>query len=262
MHPVLLKFGPITLYTYGLFVALGFVSALFCADRLGKRSGIDREIISNLFFVIFIFAILGARLLYVLLNFSHYVQDPLDAFKIWNGGLVFFGGFIAALAAAIIYVRLKGIKVWETADVIAPALALGHAVGRIGCFFAGCCHGKVCDLPWAIRFEDPNSLAPLHIPLHPTQLYSVFSNLSIFLFLLWLSGKKSFPGKIFWVYIFLYGILRSFIEIFRGDDRGDFFIDFLSVSQGIGLTMAMISIVMLIWLSRRKNCAGNSSQGS
>jgi len=119
-------------------------------------------------------------------------NNLLDIFKIWNGGLVFFGGFIAAVVATPIYLKSKNLDFWKTADIISPGLALGHAVGRIGCFFAGCCYGKECDLPIAIKFTNPESLAPIGVYLHPTQLYSVFSNLTLFFILLWLQNHALF----------------------------------------------------------------------
>ncbi len=254
MHPILLKIGSLTLYTYGLFVGLGFLTAVFVASQRAKKYNIKSEQMSDLFFVILVAAIIGARLLYVAINFSEFSGHFIDIFKIWNGGLVFYGGFIAALAAAIVYIKRTGLLMWQTGDIIAPGIALGHAIGRLGCFSAGCCYGKHCSLPWAVTFTDPNSLAPLGVPLHPTQLYSVLSNFTIFLILLWIDKRKKFDGMVFWSYILLYGIFRSFIEIFRGDPRGYFpFLHFLSISQGIGIIMALIAIFMLFNLLGSSN---------
>lgn len=249
MHPVLFRFGDITLYTYGMFVGLGFISALWFATRSASRYGIDPPVISDIFLVIIVSSILGARLLYVVQNASAYRDDPLSVFKFWNGGLVFYGGFIGALIATVLYCRIKKLAVWLTADLLAPAIALGHAVGRVGCFFAGCCYGKECHLPWAVIFHDPESLAPTGIELHPTQLYSVITNVMLFLFLLWLRKRSRFDGMVFWVYILCYGLLRSFVEFFRGDLRGTFLMDTLSFSQGVGILMSMAAVIMLIYLS-------------
>ncbi len=261
MHPVLFNIGSITLYTYGLFVGLGFLASITFAGRRAAARGIAREDMTDLFFVILISSIIGARLLYVLLNFKEFTTDPLSIFKIWTGGLVFYGGFIAALISAHIYIKKKGLPLAETADIIAPAIALGHATGRVGCFFAGCCYGRQCDLPWAVTFENPDSLAPLFISMHPTQLYSVVSNLLLFIILILMDKRKKFEGLTFWLYIFLYGIFRSFVEMFRGDPRGNFILDFLSVSQGIGLSMSFAGLCMLIYLYNRKpDHAGNKAQ--
>ncbi len=257
MHPVLIQIGTISLYTYGLFVGLGFLIAVWFSGRRAAAVGIQPERITDLFFVIVVSAIIGARLFYVLLNLSQFTADPLAVFKLWNGGLVFYGGFIAAVVAAIIAAKKMGLELWPTADLIAPAIALGHSVGRIGCFFAGCCYGKVCDLPWAISFSNPDSLAPLGILLHPTQLYSVLSNFALLIFLLWLEKRKTFHGMVFWVYILFYGLLRSFVELYRGDIRGHFIVDALSFSQGIGLSMSLFAMMMLFYLSGKQNNAGD-----
>jgi len=136
---------------------------------------------------------------------------------------------------------------------MAPSIAVGQFLGRIGCFAAGCCYGKICDLPWAIVFNNPDSLAPVGIPLHPTQLYHAFSNLIIFLFLWFYRTRKKFAGQLFWLYILLYGITRAFVEVFRGDFRGHVCFGVLSISQVVGLTMAIIAIIVLKTLSKGKS---------
>ncbi len=255
MHPVLFNIGKMTLYTYGLFVGLGFMAAIWFAGKKAKHNNISPDDVTDLFFTILLSSLIGARILYVLLNFPVFIEDPISIFKIWNGGLVFYGGFICALISGFIFVKKKKLALWQTADILAPAIALGHAVGRIGCLFAGCCYGAQCDLPWAITFKNTDSLAPLGVPLHPTQVYSVISNLLIFGILVWLDKHKKFQGMIFWSYILLYGLFRSFIEIFRGDVRGHFIVEFFSVSQGIGLLMAFCGACMLFYLSRNKQDA-------
>jgi len=253
VHPILLKIGSITLYTYGLFVALGFMTAIWVASWRAKsrKSGIQYQEISDLFFVILLSALVGARLLFVIQNFSSFQDNLLGIFKIWNGGLVFYGGFIMALVSAMIYIKYKKYDLWNTADLLAPAIALGHAVGRLGCFFAGCCYGKTCELPWAVTFSDPDALASLGVPLHPTQLYAVLSNLTIFGLLLALDKKSAFAGRLFWLYILFYAIFRSVEEVFRGDPRGEFIFQVMSPSQAIGCVMALVAVAMLFWLSKR-----------
>lgn len=191
-------------------------------------------------------ALAGARILYVFINFNDYRDNLLDIFKIWNGGLVFFGGFIGGALGAIMFLRIKKMDIWKTADVLAPGLALGHSVGRFGCLFAGCCYGKSCTLPIALTFTNPDSLAPLNTPLHPTQLYMIASNFVLFLILLAIQRRKRFNGMVFLSYIMLYSLFRSIIEFFRGDFRGNFFFDFLSLSQGIGLLISCIALVFMI----------------
>ena len=250
MYPILLSIGSFKLYTYGLFVAFGFLAAMWISKRLARPYQIHPESITDVYFVILISSIIGARALYVFITFDTFRGNPMDMFKIWNGGLVFFGGFCAAVIGTLICIRLKKLPLWQTADIIAPGIALGHAVGRVGCLFAGCCHGKTCDLPWAVQFSHPESLAPLGVLLHPTQIYSVLSNLGIFCVLIWLFKRKKFHGMVFLVYVMLYSFLRAIIEFFRGDFRGDFFFEFISMSQGIGLSVSILALILLVRLSR------------
>ena len=180
MFPVLLKIGPISIFTYGSFIAVGFLAGIFLAIKEAKRLGEDHEKIMDLCFYILVAAILGSRLFYVATSPEMFLRNPVEILKIWNGGLVFYGGFIAALVTGVIFLKVKNIPVWKTADIMAASVALAHFFGRIGCFFAGCCYGKHCDLPWAVTFNHPDSLAPTGIPLHPTQLYEALGNLAIF----------------------------------------------------------------------------------
>lgn len=251
MYPVLFKFGPLTIYTYGFFVAMGVLSSILFARREGKRLGMDPDRITDLCFYIVIAAIVGSRLFYVAVNFGFFLSRPLDIFKIWNGGLVFYGGFIGAVVTALVFLHKTGMPLGKTADIAAMTIPLGHTFGRIGCFFAGCCYGRACSLPWAVTFYDPHSLAPLNIPIHPTELYEAAGNLFIFLFLLLLHRRKKLDGRLFWLYMMSYGILRSIIEQFRGDDRGAFLFGQVSISQTIGLSAAAVSFAMLVLLSRR-----------
>ena len=249
MHPILLKIGGITLHTYGFFVAMGFLGGILLARSEAKRLGVDPEKVMDLCFYILIAAIVGSRLFYVAVNYELFLSNPLDVFKIWTGGLVFYGGFIAALFTAFIYLKMHKMPVWLTADIAAPSLAIGHFLGRLGCFSAGCCFGRECDLPWAVTFTHPETLAPIGIPIHPTQLYSSISNLIIFFFLWFFRKRTKFHGQLFWIYVLLYGITRSFIETFRGDFRGNPVFELLSVSQTIGISMSVIAVIMLITIS-------------
>ncbi len=246
MHPVLLHIGSFNLYTYGLFVGLGFMTAIWISQKNATHHDISSQTIMDIFFVILLSALFGARFLYVLINFDSFKNNLSDIFKIWEGGLVFFGGFIAVIVVMAVYLKVKKFNFWKITDIISPGVALGHAVGRIGCFFAGCCYGKECDLPIAIKFTDPQTLAPIGVYLHPTQIYSVFSNLILFFILLWIQKRKKFDGMVFLSHIMLYSLFRSIIEFFRGDFRGDFFFDFISLSQGIGMMVSLIAFILLI----------------
>jgi phosphatidylglycerol:prolipoprotein diacylglycerol transferase len=251
MFPVLFRIGPFALHTYGVFVATAFLSAIALALREARREGEDADKILDLSFYVLIAAIVGSRILYVLVNWSSFRDDPFEIVRIWHGGLVFYGGFIGALIIVLWYIRRKGLPLLKTGDIMAPSVAFGHFVGRIGCFFSGCCYGKTCDLPWAVVFTHAESLAPKGIPLHPVQLYSSLNSFLIFLVLIGLRRIKRFEGQILWAYVLLYGVTRSILEHFRGDERGMFVKGMLSTSQLIGLIMAVVAIAMMIILRRR-----------
>ncbi|UCD88150.1 MAG: prolipoprotein diacylglyceryl transferase [Desulfobacterales bacterium] len=251
MYPVLFRIGPFVLHTYGVFVAMAFLSGIALALREARRVGEDANKILDLCFYMLVAAVLGSRILYVLVNWSIFRHDPLEILRIWHGGLVFYGGFIAAVITAGWYIRRHGLPFLKTADIIAPSIAFGQFVGRVGCFFAGCCYGKTCDLPWAVTFTHAESLAPMAVPLHPTQIYSSLNGLFIFLVLVGLKGIKRFQGQVFWTYVLLYGVTRFILEYFRGDERGMFLQSTFSTSQIFGLIIVVIAIAMMIILRRR-----------
>ena len=252
MHPILFQFGSFNIYAYGFFLVLGFVMAVVLAAlKIRKLNiGISFENIVDLFFYTVLSAFIGSRLLFVLINFDVYRQHPLQIFKIWEGGLVFYGGLILAVMVAFWYMRWRRLPVWKLTDFFTPPVALGLFLTRMGCFFAGCCYGKETSSPWGIIFKDPDSLARLNVPLHPTQLYDAANGLALFLFLSWLSKRKTFEGQIFWLFILLYSIIRFLIEMLRGDPRGFLFGAFLSTSQGIGIFLAILSFFMLFFLKK------------
>jgi len=245
VHPVLVRFGPLTIHTYGVLVAAGFLLGLALAVKQAKKEGIPQERIIDIGFYVLVAAIVGSRLFFVAVNAGHYLKHPLDIFKIWEGGLVFYGGLILALPSALWYIRKHHLDGWRITDIFAPSIAIGHAVGRIGCFAAGCCHGRLCELPWAVTFHDPESLATTGIPLHPTQLYESAGEFLNFLILITLTRYQSFKGQLFWTYIFLYSVLRFVVEFFRGDEARGYLFGGISVSQGISVIMGIIAISVI-----------------
>lgn len=252
MHPVLLKIGFLTIHTYGLFVALAVLAAMWMGARLAKARQIPPEKVMDMTSYAVLVGFLGARLLYVVLNPSFFRGDWLGVLRVWEGGLVFYGGFIGALATIFVYIRRHKLPAGVIFDILAVVAPLGHAIGRMGCFSAGCCYGEPSDLPWAVTFTDPLTLAyPTDIPLHPTQLYSVIANLLIFTVLLILYRRAACSGRLFLVYMFIYGIVRTIIEMFRNDLRGFLFDGMLSTSQAIGLTAAAIAAILLVVLHLR-----------
>ncbi len=252
MYPVLFRIGPFSLHTYGVFMAIAFLSAIGLSLREARRVGEDPNKILDLCFYGVIAAIVGARTLYVLVSWPIFRDDPLEIFRIWHGGLVFYGGFIGAVITALWYIRRQGLPLFKTLDIFAPSIAFGEFVARIGCFSAGCCYGKMCDLPWAITFTHPESLAPKGVPLHPTQLYISLDSLLIFAVLTGIKRIKNYEGQLFWMYVFLYGVTRYVIEYLRDDERGAVLGGMLSTSQLVGLIMVVIAIAMMLILRRRR----------
>ena len=250
MYPILIEFGFFKIFTYGLLVATGFLVAILLASSRAEKEGLDSQKVLDLCFYVMVSALLGARLLYVIVEYRYFLDSPLEIFKFWKGGLVFYGGLILGVLISLWYLKRNQMPMWKTADLLAPSIALGQLIGRWGCFFAGCCYGKKTDVAWGITFTDPRSLAPLEISLHPTQVYLSLNAVFIFIFLMWLSKRKVFDGQILWSYGILYSIGRFLIEYFRGDDRGFPVEQVLSTSQFVGVFIFSFSAFMLLTLYR------------
>jgi phosphatidylglycerol:prolipoprotein diacylglycerol transferase len=250
MYPILFKIGKFTVLSYSFFIAIGLISGIVLAMKEAKRTGEDPEKIMDLCFYLLIAAIVGSRLFYIAADPGIYFQDPLEIIRIQNGGLYFYGGFIAALITGLIYMKSTAMPLWKTADIIAPSIPVGQFLGMLGCFFSGCCYGRASDFPWAVTFMHPESLAPTGIPLHPVQLYFFLNYLIIYCVLLFVRRYKKFDGQLFWVYVLLYGITFGIIETFRGDTQSYSISGALSVSQTVGAAFAMIAAVMIMLLRR------------
>jgi len=254
MHPILLDFGSFTLYTYGVLLAAAYLLGLQFALTRARTRGLDRQRVMDLGIWIIVSALAGAKLMLLVTDFRQFTQSPRALLDLVRSAGVFYGGLIGAVVVAFVYMRRHRLPLWTTTDVFAPGIALGHAVGRLGCLMAGCCFGRPTSLPWAITFHNPaaslNSGTPLGVPLHPTQLYEAGAEVMILGVLLWLERRgRPFPGRTFWSYMLLYAVSRFVIEFFRGDPRGN--IGIFSTSQVVSLFVAPVSVIMLLLLSRR-----------
>ncbi len=245
MHPILFKFADLTLHTYGVLLSLGFLLAVFLTLREARRTGFDPNVVMDLAFYVLISALVGSRLFFVLSNWQDFEKQPLGALKFWEGGLVFYGGLIFAFLTGLWYVRKHHLNFQRLADLVAPSIAIGQSMGRLGCFSAGCCYGAPTSVPWACTFRDPASLAPLGVPLHPTQLYESAATFAIFLTLTRMRGSKRFQGRLFWYYLLFYSTARFIIEFFRGDPRGWMIPNILSIAQGISIPAILLALFML-----------------
>jgi phosphatidylglycerol:prolipoprotein diacylglycerol transferase len=263
MYPRLLELGPITVYTYGVLLAAAYLLGLKLAMVRAERRGLDSARVLDLGIYIIIAALIGAKLLLFVTDFRSFRNDPRELLTLARSGGVFYGGLLLAVAVALWYIRRAGLPLWTTCDVFAPGIALGHVVGRFGCFFAGCCYGRPTSVPWAITFSDPFAAAnvgtPLNVPLHPTQLYEAGAELLILMVLLLVERKgRPFPGRTFWLYILLYAASRFIIEFYRGDERGA--VGIFSTSQFISIVLAPLAIGMLIYLARFGAPAPNTAR--
>jgi phosphatidylglycerol:prolipoprotein diacylglycerol transferase len=191
--------------------------------------------------------------MYVLMNLSHYLQNPLDIFKIWEGGLIFSGGMIFVILVMFFYVRRHHLSLLRFGDLWAPAAALGQGIGRIGCFMAGCCYGRPTGLRWGIVFTHPDSLAPLNSALHPTQLYASLSGFIIFLILLGVNSKKEFDGQVFLWFLILHSTARLLLERFRGDNRGVLLNGDMSITQLVTVLILIAAVATLMLLRSKAN---------
>jgi len=251
MYPDLLTIGSFTIHTYGVCIALGALLGITLISHEAKKQGYDQQQILDLTFYLLVAAIIGSRIFYIILNLNYYVHHPLEIVMIWRGGLVFYGGFLLAFATCFLYLKKHHLPFWKTCDLLVPGLAMGEFIGRFGCFFAGCCYGTPTDLPWAITFTHPHSLAKLGVPLHPTQLYSSLKALFIFFILITFRRHRRGDGQLTWIYILFYAIGRLIIEHFRGDERGLLILGSITITQGIALLFIPIALFMVCYLGRK-----------
>jgi phosphatidylglycerol:prolipoprotein diacylglycerol transferase len=236
--------GPLTLHTYGVLLAIAFLTGLYVAGREARRVGIDSARITDLGVYVLIAGLLGAKLMLVVVDWRHYLDQPGDLLSILQSGGVFYGGLLGALPVAWWYTRKHQLAGWRTADILAPGVVIGQAIGRLGCFAAGCCHGRPADVPWAVRFRDLYAArtvgTPMDTPLHPTQIYESIATALIFVFLLRLAPRKRFEGQVVMSYVLLYAVARFTIEFWRGDSaRGFVFSGLISTSQFIAILMVL-----------------------
>lgn len=266
MRPYLFQVGDTGIPTYWVLVMIGFAAAIYFVWKESRRDGLDPNPLLDLCLILLVCAIVGARLMHVLAEedplapgrpiLYRYLEHPGEALYVWNG-LAFFGGFLLCLPAAWIYLGLRRLPRGEVFDIFGVAIPLGLFFGRLGCFFAGCCHGKPTGLPWGVAFSDLRSLAaPLGVPLHPTQLYEALFGLALF-FLMWFQKRawRRFPGQVFLSFAALYSAGRFLLEFLRADNRGMHFDGLLSSSQIVAIGVFVPAVIALAWLDRRRRAA-------
>jgi phosphatidylglycerol:prolipoprotein diacylglycerol transferase len=234
------------LYSYGVLIAIAFLVALWLVGRLAKKAGLNHEAVTNLGIYCALAGIGGAKLMMFIVDLPHYLEHPGDILSMSTvrAGGVFYGGLIGALVVAFWYMRRTKLPALQTADVFAPAIALGHGIGRLGCFAAGCCWGIPSNRPWAVTFTDPEAErlvgVPLNVPLHPTQIYEAFAEFVIFGILYWRIRRAHAPGSIIGLYLMLYSTTRFIVEFYRNHEQGNLWGGPLDTSQWISLVLLML----------------------
>jgi phosphatidylglycerol---prolipoprotein diacylglyceryl transferase len=257
MYPKILEFGPITIHTYGLLLAAAFIAGIWVTSRNARAKGINQDVIWNLGLVIIFSALVGAKLILLFSNYQYYSQNLQEIFSLstLRSTGVYYGGLLLALGAATVFILRKRLPMLVIADLAAPGIALGQAIGRLGCLSAGCCYGKPTHLPWGITFTNQYSYdnvgVPLGVPLHPTQIYDAIGALCLFFFMMWRLSRKHVAGQVILEYLALYALLRFIVEFFRDDDRGFILYGLLSTSQFIAILAILGAAALYYFFFRR-----------
>jgi phosphatidylglycerol:prolipoprotein diacylglycerol transferase len=249
--------GPYPVPTYGLLIAIAFLAGLYVVSKEAQREGLDAERLTDLALYVLIAGIVGARLLLLGIDWRFYLEHKREILPtILQSGGVFYGGLLLAIPVAWWYTRKHHLDGWRTADVLAPGIVIGQAIGRLGCLAAGCCYGKDAHVPWAITYRDVYAArligTPLDRPVHPTQIYESIACFLIFAILLWIGRHKKFPGQVALCYFLFYSVTRFVVEFYRGDlARGFPWNGPLSTSQVIAIPLALGAASWLFVLSRK-----------
>jgi len=257
VHPTVVKFGSFAIHSYGLLLAIAFLAAIQLFLARGRARGLPEDKLSTLSLWLLVLAIVGGRLLFVATHWDEYKTDPIAIFRLWEGGLILYGGYALAIAGGILYVRRAGLSVWRVGDAAAPSMALGVGIGRLGCFMNGCCYGLPTKLPWGITFppESYSSAVFPHEALHPSQLYMSGAGFLLFFVLLALDKRHRFDGWLFWSYIAMDAGLRFLIDFTRYYDEtavlGTLGGLTFNINQLLSVALIAVSLAMLRILAVR-----------
>jgi phosphatidylglycerol:prolipoprotein diacylglycerol transferase len=262
VHKIFFQFGVFTVTWYGVLVATGFLVGLWTASRRAVRDNVHPETIFDMGPWLLAGSIVGARTLYVVSYWNEsFAGRPLkEIFMVQHGGLVFYGGLIGAALGSMLFAWRRHLPLWRLADIIAPSIALGYFFGRWGCLMNGCCYGRPTTLPWGIHFPYGHETYPNAV--HPTEIYDSLLNLGLYGFLAWLHRRKKFDGQVFAVYLICYAVLRSFVELFRGDYTPVHYLGPLTPAQLVSIGVVAAGGLLLWKLPRTKVETQNVIKGA
>ncbi len=250
MYPVLIRIGGLEIRSYSVMLLLAFLLGIWIAEKRAKRKNIDTKVISDLVLWVIIGVVFGSRMFYVIMHWSEFREDLLEIFMIWHGGAVYFGGFLFALLLGLLYAFFKKLPIRKLLDIIAPSIALGEGIGRIGCFLNGCCFGKPSNVCGVIfKPYSPAGLQFPDTPLIPTQLFQSFFGFLLFIILLHIEKKKKLlPGQLFFLFLAFFGGFRLLINFFRYyEDTFNYLLN-----QIIAALVSLIGIVLYFAFSKKK----------
>jgi phosphatidylglycerol---prolipoprotein diacylglyceryl transferase len=256
VFPEIAHWGFLHIRSYGLTMAIAFLVGTWLGLREARRIGLDEDKVVNVILVVLVSSVLGARALYVMEHIPEFRREWGSVIALWQGGLTLYGGIVAGTVAGLMAARRFGLPMWSLADALAPSLALGTSIGRIGCYLNGCCYGRPTRLPWGVVFP-PDSFAGLEFgnaPVHPSQLYAAGTGLVIFLVIWKLRRRFSVPGTLFWTFIVLFALMRIPLDMTRAWEPEATLLRvgawIITESQVTSLALALFAVLMMLRLRR------------
>lgn len=268
MYPEIAHWGFLHIRSYGLMLAIAFLVGTWLGLKEARRNGMDEDKFLTVILFTLIGSILGARVLYVMEHIADYRQQWSSVLALWQGGLTLYGGIVAGTIVGLWMAKRQGLEVWRVADALAPSLALGTGIGRVGCYLNGCCYGRPTRLPWGIVYP-PDTFPSLEFgttPIHPSQIYFSLASLALFVVLWRARTRVRFPGQLFWGFIVAYALIRIVLDFTRAYEPNSVLghlggLD-VTESQLASLTLALFAVLVLLRLRRRAVIVAGSSAGA
>ena len=249
MYPVLFQFGNFELRSYGVIMTLSFLVGLWLSNKEAKRKDIDPKLIQDFALYALLGGIIGARIYFILFSQpAYFIEHPWEILAVWHGGIGVIGSLLGGAVVAIWYCRKNNISFWRFGDILVPGIALGQTVGQFACLLNGDSYGRPTDLPWAMTYTDPRSLAPLNIPLHPIEIYEMVAYFVVFLLVWKTRTRYQSDGFTLFTYLFAYGVARFLVEFFRGNPA--IFAGGIPAAQVFAVAMIFVSLGGFLLLNK------------